>query len=210
MARKSQRLSGVSMSASTHKRTASATALPGETGRKKAQKATPTKSQYFNTNAADDSTPEEEDDERSSVPGDEDASDFVSESASDNNGEDEDNEDSYNDDEEAPKRRKKRATPRKTGSIPISVGGSEVWREGVKTGLGPGKEVIIKKAKARAAGRTPYAEGTLHPNTLLFLADLKSNNDREWLKSEYYLGLRMLPTLPGILPGKVGSIRRPK
>ncbi|KLJ12847.1 hypothetical protein EMPG_12165 [Blastomyces silverae] len=60
--------------------------------------------------------------------------------------------------------------------------GKELWREGVKTGLGPGKEVFIKLPKPRDAGDTPYEDKTIHPNTLLFLKDLKANNQREWLK----------------------------
>ncbi|KAL4883854.1 hypothetical protein BJY04DRAFT_183368 [Aspergillus karnatakaensis] len=59
----------------------------------------------------------------------------------------------------------------------------ELWREGVKTGLGPGKEVFIKKPKARDPGDTPYEDETLHPNTMLFLKDLAKNNDRQWLKA---------------------------
>lgn len=59
-----------------------------------------------------------------------------------------------------------------------------VWKPGVKTGLGPGRQVIIKKPKPRAAGSTPYTDETLHPNTLLFLDELKANNNREWLKSK--------------------------
>lgn len=58
----------------------------------------------------------------------------------------------------------------------------ELWREGVKTGLGPGKEVFIKKPKARDAGDVPYQDHTVHPNTMLFLEDLEKNNERAWLK----------------------------
>lgn len=60
--------------------------------------------------------------------------------------------------------------------------GKELWREGVKTGLGPGKEVFIKKPKARDLGGIDYKDDTIHPNTMLFLKDLKENNEREWLK----------------------------
>ncbi|OJD14833.1 hypothetical protein AJ78_04863 [Emergomyces pasteurianus Ep9510] len=60
--------------------------------------------------------------------------------------------------------------------------GEELWREGVRAGLGPGKEVFIKLPKAREAGDTPYEDNTIHPNTMLFLKDLKANNQREWLK----------------------------
>ncbi|KAL2217225.1 hypothetical protein M432DRAFT_549948 [Thermoascus aurantiacus ATCC 26904] len=63
--------------------------------------------------------------------------------------------------------------------------GKELWREGVRTGLGPGKEVFIKipHLKARDPGGTPYQNHTIHPNTMLFLQDLKENNEREWLKA---------------------------
>lgn len=60
--------------------------------------------------------------------------------------------------------------------------GKELWREGVKTGLGPGKEVFIKKPKARDLGGIDYKDDTIHPNTMLFLKDLKENNERQWLK----------------------------
>ncbi|KAL5341484.1 hypothetical protein BJX70DRAFT_386755 [Aspergillus crustosus] len=66
---------------------------------------------------------------------------------------------------------------------PESSEKDELWREGVKTGLGPGKEVFIKKPKARDPGDVPYTDETLHPNTMLFLKDLAKNNDRQWLKA---------------------------
>ncbi|KAJ5595542.1 uncharacterized protein N7459_001750, partial [Penicillium hispanicum] len=61
--------------------------------------------------------------------------------------------------------------------------GKELWREGVRTGLGPGKEVFIPKPKARDPGKVPYQEETLHPNTKLFLLDLAKHNEREWFKA---------------------------
>ncbi|PCH00120.1 Conserved hypothetical protein CHP02453 [Penicillium occitanis (nom. inval.)] len=61
--------------------------------------------------------------------------------------------------------------------------GKELWREGVKTGLGPGKEVFIKKPQARDLGGIDYKDDTIHPNTMLFLKDLKENNERQWLKA---------------------------
>ncbi|KAJ6095274.1 hypothetical protein N7486_006020 [Penicillium sp. IBT 16267x] len=64
-----------------------------------------------------------------------------------------------------------------------SLKGKELWREGVRTGLGPGKEVFIAKPKARDAGDVPYEDETLHPNTKLFLQDLAENNDRQWMKA---------------------------
>ncbi|OJJ55994.1 hypothetical protein ASPSYDRAFT_92193 [Aspergillus sydowii CBS 593.65] len=59
----------------------------------------------------------------------------------------------------------------------------DLWREGVKVGLGPGKEVFIEKPKARDPGDVPYKDNTLHPNTILFLKDLTKNNERQWLKA---------------------------
>jgi len=78
--------------------------------------------------------------------------------------------------------RKKRRTDQ-TNKETSSTKGKELWRSGVKTGLGPGKQVIIAKPKARPAGKTPYTDDSIHPNTMLFLSDLARNNDREWLKS---------------------------
>ncbi|KAI2073996.1 hypothetical protein LOZ39_003820 [Ophidiomyces ophidiicola] len=77
-----------------------------------------------------------------------------------------------------------KGVPRKGKELegtPISKG-KELWREGVRTGLGPGKEVFIELPQARDAGDIPYEDHTIHPNTLLFLEDLKANNNREWLK----------------------------
>lgn len=65
---------------------------------------------------------------------------------------------------------------------PKSSKKKDLWREGVKTGLGPGKEVFIEKPKARDPGDVPYEDDTLHPNTILFLKDLTKNNERQWLK----------------------------
>ncbi|KAK2782143.1 hypothetical protein FQN52_001077 [Onygenales sp. PD_12] len=80
------------------------------------------------------------------------------------------------------KKTKEDATETEAGSSTTGKKGKELWREGVRTGLGPGKEVFIKIPKARDAGDTPYEDGTIHPNTMLFLKDLKANNQREWLK----------------------------
>ncbi|KAE8415880.1 hypothetical protein BDV36DRAFT_261694 [Aspergillus pseudocaelatus] len=79
-------------------------------------------------------------------------------------------------------------TRKKSGSIPEddmneALKDKQLWKEGVRTGLGPGKEVFIKKPKARDAGTVPYQEHTLHPNTFLFLVDLAENNERAWLKA---------------------------
>ncbi|KAJ9239255.1 hypothetical protein DTO166G5_2424 [Paecilomyces variotii] len=73
--------------------------------------------------------------------------------------------------------------PEEDDEILAATKGKELWREGVRTGLGPGKQVFIKKPKARDPGNTPYQDQTIHPNTMLFLQDLKENNDRQWLKA---------------------------
>ncbi|KAL4924766.1 DUF2461 domain-containing protein [Aspergillus undulatus] len=75
------------------------------------------------------------------------------------------------------------AQKRGTKSGPSESLKQELWREGVKTGLGPGKEVFIAKPRARDAGDVPYNDDTLHPHTMLFLADLAKNNERQWLKA---------------------------
>ncbi|KAL8933006.1 MAG: hypothetical protein Q9211_006016 [Gyalolechia sp. 1 TL-2023] len=64
----------------------------------------------------------------------------------------------------------------------IVQGGEELWRPGVKSHLAPGEEIFVKLPKARGDGGVAYKEGIIHPNTMAFLGDLKSNNEREWLK----------------------------
>lgn len=82
--------------------------------------------------------------------------------------------------------------------------GKELWRQGVKVGLGPGKEVFIEKPKPRGDGGIKYVPDRIHPNTMAFLADLRDNNEREWMKSEWrflaFAGVRFdqccgIPTL---------------
>jgi hypothetical protein len=87
--------------------------------------------------------------------------------------------------EEEPKAVKgKQGKARIATSDADALKGKELWREGVRTGLGPGKEVFIRKPKARDAGNVAYEDETLHPNTKLFLQDLAENNEREWLKGK--------------------------
>ncbi|KAJ5607692.1 Conserved hypothetical protein CHP02453 [Penicillium hordei] len=87
-------------------------------------------------------------------------------------------------DEDAKKKPNVRGKQRQsTSSGSDLVKGKELWREGVRVGLEPGQEVVIAKPKARDAGKTPYQDETLHPNTKLFLIDIASNNDRQWLKA---------------------------
>ncbi|KAM0722506.1 hypothetical protein Q7P37_001947 [Cladosporium fusiforme] len=196
MARKSQRLSAGTPAtiSSAHKRVASNTSLPGTDHKKsKTKKATPTKSQYFSKDANGgpsskiDSDPNQdatEDDEDFSSAPEDDLSAYGSASDSENADDDvDDNDEEYESEIEEPKSRRK-STSKKSGTAATtkSSGGGELWREGVKTGFGPGQQVIIKKPKARPAGKVPYSDDTIHPNTLLFLKDLKGNNNREWLK----------------------------
>ena len=86
--------------------------------------------------------------------------------------------------EEEKKPRRGRPAKKKPNGAVVANGtkGQELWRPGVKTGFAPGEEIFIKLPKAREAGKTPYKDNAIHPNTLLFLADLKENNDRDWLK----------------------------
>lgn len=204
MARKSRRLSaGAATALPSHKRNASNTSLPGGEAKKtKTQKATPTKSQYFSKGKQNDTQSGSQDDEDASAPEDdedddpasaaeEDLSEFGSAPESDDAEDDEDDEEEYESEVEQPKSRRKSASAKTTTASSKKKSGGELWREGVKTGLGPGQEVIIKKPKARPAGKVPYSDETIHPNTILFLKDLKENNNREWLKSELLL-LRLI------------------
>ncbi|GAB7342235.1 hypothetical protein MBLNU457_g0480t2 [Dothideomycetes sp. NU457] len=95
---------------------------------------------------------------------------------------DEDDADDFTEDEKP--KPKKRKAPAKGKPSPRSqqTKHGELWRDGAGFDLEPGTEIIIKKPKARPAGKTPYKDDTIHPNTMLFLKDLKANNDREWLK----------------------------
>jgi len=82
-------------------------------------------------------------------------------------------------------RPRKRGAGRKSNTSTTAVKaakGKELWRPGVKADVAPGQEIVIKLPKARQPGKIPYKDDTIHPNTMLFLKDLKQNNDREWLK----------------------------
>lgn len=190
MARTSQRLSGAGTSGSKHKRAASSSGP--QLSSSKRSRSEKTKSRYFAGPAGageddnDDSMQDDEDDAPSTT--DETASEFdvddgdvgVDESA----GSAEDDDES---EEETPSRGKKgrQSGMAKSAAIQNKTGGSV--KVGGKTGIGPGTQVIIKKPKARPAGKVPYAHETIHPNTLLFLADLKANNKRDWLKSRLFV-----------------------
>ncbi|KAL8821748.1 MAG: hypothetical protein Q9223_000272 [Gallowayella weberi] len=157
-------------------------------------KVTPKKSQYFAQSST--SEPESEIEAEASGYEDEDAS--VSAVSSPPESEDEDEEEetiSSEEDYRRPKRKAKGGSAKKpnisgkgaaNGVAATAKGavqkGKELWRPGVKSDLAPGEEVFIKLPKARSDGGVKYKEGLIHPNTMLFLGDLKENNDREWLK----------------------------
>jgi len=169
---------------------------PRSQKRAKTSQSDSSKSRFFKQNKADvvddeDEQSHEEDASDSSATdaesdfdaADGDSSAMTPEDASD------DDDDEFSNADEKPKRKRKSlpkpSAAKKTGSSSQTIArveGAELWREGAKIDLEPGTEIIIKRPKARTAGKTPYADDTIHPNTLLFLGDLKANNDREWLK----------------------------
>ncbi|KAJ9612056.1 hypothetical protein H2200_003651 [Cladophialophora chaetospira] len=181
----------------SHKRQLSETtptaATPGSRASKRlkdsATKVTPTKSKYFQDSDNEESDADvKEADTADSESGYEE--DHVSSQEETSRAESA-SEDDY-DSEEDVKPRKRRQQPANKGTKSTSgLGatvtavlekGKELWREGVKTGLGPGKQVIIEKPKPRGDGGIKYQPGRIHPNTMAFLRDLKQNNEREWLK----------------------------
>ncbi len=182
----------------SHKRqlseTSPATATPGSRASKRIKesegKATPTKSKYF-----EDSDSENEDVknvENESVSGYDDASDSTGNDplSAEEDSEDEEEYDSSDEEVKPRKRKPVKKGESSTGAIGAVVNaviekGQELWRAGVKTGLGPGKQVIIEKPKPRGDGGVKYVGERIHPNTMAFLKDLKANNEREWLKSKW-------------------------
>ena len=174
MARKSTRQSVASAPQSSSKRPAPAKTTP--TRQSKRAKATSANSAYFER----DSDNEENDDtEKESGYGEEAASSNASSPASES-----DNEVVSSEEDAKPRKKGKRGIPKKETVVAVrgKTKDKELQRPGAK--LPPGVQLIIKKPKAREAGATPYADDTIHPNTMLFLKDLAANNDREWLKSE--------------------------
>ena len=144
--------------------------------------------------------------ERSNSVKDPDLSNTPTESRSEDDDFDDDNQkshvfqsDTLTEDEDSnsspPKKRRKQTRETSKLSLHVSTDreatkeSNELWRPGVRTGLGPGRQVAIPKAKARSAGKVPYSDDRIHPNTMAFLGDLALNNDREWLKSEPDLDL---------------------
>lgn len=58
------------------------------------------------------------------------------------------------------------------------------------------KTTFIPLPKLRDTGGIDYADDRLHPNTLAFLKDLKANNKRSWLKSEWGFCIYLATHLP--------------
>lgn len=155
-----------------------------------ASKPTPKKSQFFYHESSTSDIESEINNEESGYE-DEDASISAVSTPpeSDINDEEEEEEDGYASEDARPKKRRiggKSGNP-VAAVTPKAAKGQELWRPGVKTDLAPGEAVFIKLPKAREAGKTPYKDQTVHPNTMLFLRDLKGNNDREWLKGVLFL-----------------------
>ncbi|KAK5687624.1 hypothetical protein LTS10_001764 [Elasticomyces elasticus] len=172
MARKSTRLSE---GPKTHKRNASTTMTPrSDAKRSKTAKSTPTKSQYFQPEGSGEDKVSDDD---VSMDDDNDAaSDFDEDRGVDESSDAEEYQDDYNSEEDT----KSRSKPRTLKGPKTTV--AQRSKTGESTVLEPGTQVIIKKLKARPAGKTPYSDDKIHPNTLLFLKDLAANNNREWLK----------------------------
>ncbi|KAF2669160.1 hypothetical protein BT63DRAFT_424871 [Microthyrium microscopicum] len=131
-------------------------------------------------------TPKEEETDLASSSEDDDASDYEVAEEPEIEEESEPESDASADDEVPQSKRKSTSSNARMKSTPQSNKGTpkakELLKPGVKTGLEPGTQVVIKKPKARTAGKTPYTDDTIHPNTMLFLGDLRQNNNREWLK----------------------------
>lgn len=145
-------------------------------------KTTPKKSQYFEHSSSSESESASDLDNEGSGYEDDDASASLISSPPESEVDEEGDE--YVSEEDAPKKRKRGRPKAKTNDQVVSTGGKgqELWRPGVKAATAPGEAVYIKLPKAREAGKTPYTDSTIHPNTFLFLKDLRANNDREWLK----------------------------
>jgi hypothetical protein len=185
MARKSLRTSDIAAPRSSSKRPnpSEATAertTPPKRGKPNSSKAASKKS----TRAAHQSSDDEmEETEASPNEDSAESEDFEVDSSSE---EDEELESDFENENDEVSHRSRKGKGSSTKETKAHTTSAELWRPGVKTGLGPGTQVVIKKPKARDAGSIPYMDNTIHPNTMLFLEDLAANNDRQWLKSELF------------------------
>lgn len=57
------------------------------------------------------------------------------------------------------------------------------------------KVTVVKIPALRPEGETKYADEYVHKNSMLFLKDLKQNNERPWLKSTVYQSCCWPPSL---------------
>ncbi|KAF7187284.1 hypothetical protein HII31_11372 [Pseudocercospora fuligena] len=182
MARRSQRISDTPAQLARHKRAASGSGLTSSEPKRsrqasKAANATPTKSQYFQ---ADDS--QQDDSDGDNTESSSDAQDLSESDFDDGEAPLEESPDDEDSDIEHKDSANGRYAKNRKSVASIRTKNDAGWKPGSSTGLEPGVEVIQKKPKARPAGKIAYAKETIHPNTLLFLKDLKANNRREWLK----------------------------
>lgn len=174
MTRTSGRLSRGGKTETPHKRHPSTTAEPSGRPKRAKTKTTPAKSQYFEPHDEISQVSDDLDLTDESSPARDHSSDFHDDGSIDLD---------IDDDDDAGDVRPKPISLKAEKSAALSKGGNhDLLKPGVTTGLGPGHQVVIKKPKARPAGSTPYTDDTIHPNTLLFLGDLKANNNRQWLK----------------------------
>ncbi|KAK5198895.1 hypothetical protein LTR92_001366 [Exophiala xenobiotica] len=191
-ARKSRGSMATPSSTTSHKRQLSetaATVTPSSRTSKRLKdsagkvKSTPTKSKYFeDPDSGDDEVPESADELADSGYEDEDLS-AIEEPSGPETGGDDDFDSEEDGRKSRPKARVKKSKIGATSTIStVLEKGKELWRAGVSTGLGPGKQVFIEKPKPRGDGGIKYVPERIHPHTMAFLKDLKNNNDREWLK----------------------------
>ena len=146
-------------------------------------KTTPKKSPYFEHPDSSDPESESEIEQEASGYEDEDESASLVSSPPESDVEGESYEDASEDN--APRKRRKGRPAKSNGNSQFASAGKkgqELWRPGAKVDAAPGEAVFIKLPKAREAGKVSYTDSTIHPNTLLFLKELRANNDREWLK----------------------------
>lgn len=147
-------------------------------------KTTPKKSPYFEQSISESEAESDIQEEESGYEDEDESASLVSSPPESDVNDDDENEEDYASEDVASKKRKrpvKKITINNATSATAKKG-QELWRPGVKSSLEPGQAIFIKLPKARLAGSTPYSPSTIHPNTFLFLSDLRANNDREWLK----------------------------
>ncbi|KAK7208101.1 hypothetical protein BZA70DRAFT_287425 [Myxozyma melibiosi] len=79
------------------------------------------------------------------------------------------------DEEEETSKRRKGPSPRGTPKKKRKSTGGDDSADGFD-----GREIFIPKRAPRTDGGIPYKPNQLHPNTLLYIRELKDNNERDW------------------------------